>query len=146
MKKELGYGIAFLLVFGLIVSSCSKSKSSNVTPTTTNLLGSYKLTAETGKPENGAQYNLFDSLNACEKDDILQFSTDSVYNYVDAGIVCSPSGDHVGTWDLVSSNSLILDGFSTYTIKSFDNKTLVLTFIDLYSTPTTIFTLTLVKQ
>ena len=144
MKKLLWYTSIFL--FAGVIYSCSKGRSSNITPTETSLMGTYNLSAETGKPESGVQFNALDSLVACERDDELRLNANLTYDYIDTGIVCSPSGNYSGTWDLPNSNTLVLDHFSQYTIKSFNNKTLVLVYVDLYSSPTITYTLTLVKE
>ncbi|HEX4372196.1 MAG TPA: hypothetical protein VHZ50_02725, partial [Puia sp.] len=70
----------------------------------------------------------------------------STYDYLDGGTVCTPTGAYSGTWDLPSSSVIVLDDYSLYSIKSFDNKTLVMVFTDLGSLPIITYTLTLVKQ
>jgi hypothetical protein len=147
MKKQFYFASVLLFIAALfVINSCSKSKSSGVTPTKSNLTGTYKLGSETAKQGSGAVVNISDSLDACEKDDLLKFNSDSTYNYIDAGTACTPAGDYSGTWELTSSNALVLDGLNLYTIKSFDNKTLVLVFVDLTSSPSITYTLSLSKQ
>jgi hypothetical protein len=149
MKKQLCLTSKLLLLFAaaFIINSCSKSKSSGVTPTMTNLVGTYNLSSETSNQEGSTvQVNILDSLPLCEKDDELRFNSNSTYDYLDAGAACTPTGAYSGTWDLPSSNILVLDDYSLYSIKSFDNKTLVMIFTDLGSSPIITYTLTLVKQ
>lgn len=148
MKKQFYLTSLLLFVAGsFIINSCSKSKSSGVTPTTANLVGTYKLTRETSNQDGSTvQINILDSLPSCEKDDELRFNTNSTYDYLDGGAVCAPTGAYSGTWDLPSSNILVLDDYSLYSIKSFNNKTLVMIFTDLGSYPIITYTLTLVKQ
>jgi hypothetical protein len=148
MKKKL-YLTSKLLLFAAVlfaINSCSKSKSSGVTPTMANLVGTYKLSSETSQQGTATQINILESLPACEKDDELRFNADSSYDYLDDGTVCTPTGAYSGTWDLPSSNILVLDDYSLYSIKSFDNITLVMIFTDLGSSPIINYTLTLVKQ
>jgi hypothetical protein len=149
MKKQL-YLSGKLLLFAaalFVINSCSKSKSSGVTPTITNLVGTYKLSSETSQQDGSTvQINVLDSLPVCEKDDELRFNSNSTYDYLDAGTACAPTGAYSGTWDLPSSNILVLDDYSLYSIKSFDTKTLVMIFTDLGSSPIISYTLTLVKQ
>ncbi|HLY69928.1 MAG TPA: lipocalin family protein [Puia sp.] len=147
--NKLSYLTSLLLLVAgsVIINGCSKSKSSAVTPTRANLVGTYKLSSETSIQDGSSSpVNILDSLPACEKDDELRFNADATYDYLDNGTVCTPTGAYSGTWDLPSSNILVLDGYSLYAIKSFDNKTLVMIFTDLNSSPITTYTLTLVKQ
>jgi hypothetical protein len=147
MKKQFYLTSVLLFVAGsFVINGCSKNKSSIITPTETNLLGTYKLASETAQQGSGAQINLSDSLAACEKDDVLKFNADSTYDYLDVGMVCNPAGNYSGTWYLPSSNTLLLDYFDLYTIKSFNNKTLVLISIDSSSSPAITYTLTLSKE
>jgi|SRR5271154_393641 len=146
MKKQICYASIILFAIGIAINSCSKSKSSNVTPTNSNFVGTYKFSSETGKPGTGPQFNAFDSLAPCERDDEVRFNADSSYDYLDVGTVCSPTASYSGTWYLQNSKTLVLDLSSVYTIQSFNNKTLVLVFTDTYTSPATVYTLTLAKQ
>jgi hypothetical protein len=148
MKKQFYLTILLFFVAGSFTfNSCSKSKSSGVTPTRTNLVGTFKLSSETSNQDGSTvQINILDSLPSCETDDELRFNTNSTYDYLDDGTVCTPTGGYSGTWDLPSSNIIVLDDYSLYSIKSFDNKTLVMIFTDLGSLPIITYTLTLVKQ
>ena len=147
MKKQF-YLVTILLFVtaSFVINSCSKNRSSDITPTINNLVGTYKLGSETSKQGSGAVVIISDSIDACEKDDLLKFNTDSTYNYLDVGIVCSPLGNYSGTWYLPGNNTLLLDYFNLYTIKSFNNKTLVLIAIDSSSSPAITYTLTLSKE
>jgi hypothetical protein len=65
---------------------------------------------------------------ACEIDDNLILNADGTYQYLDAGIICSPAGNDAGTWS-VNGNTLETDG-DLANIESFDCKNLVLTIDD----------------
>lgn len=145
MKKQIFYTGIILFAIGIAINSCSKSKSSNITPTETNLPGTYKFSSETAKPGTGAVINVFDSVQACQTDDEVRFNADSTYDYLDQGIVCTPAGNYTGSWYLQSSNIFVLD-FTNYTIKSFNNKTLVLVYDDDTGSPVVVYTFTFVKQ
>jgi hypothetical protein len=132
----------------LTVSYIACSKSSNNTSTTmANLAGTYKLTGLVWV-HAGISFNVYDSLDACEKDNEIQLNaTDSSANFIDAGIICVPPEDDNGTW-LVSKDSLYLQDQAAK-IKSFDGKTLVLTGYPVDNgipDITTVATTTLTKQ
>jgi hypothetical protein len=144
MRKLLFFAALFfasVLVF--FTNSCSK-KNSSVTPTIASIAGTYTYT-ETAQKTSGPVYNPLDSLDACKKDDEIKFNTDSTYNYIDAGIVCSPPDSYTGTWTLPNSTTLLL-GSGIYAIASFNNKTLVLTNTDNSTIPSITYTITLTKQ
>lgn len=114
----------------LLLTACDKDEDepANVTPTTTNVAGSYKITAAS---VNGA--DVFGQYEACEKDDIHTFAaysspaTSGTYTLTDAGTVCSPTTADSGTWTLVNSTSIDINGL-VYNIVSFNNSTMVVSF------------------
>lgn len=118
-----------MILMLFLVSSCKKDKDKGPSCTTdvASISGSYKFAAYTYKqtptsPEEDWLPVVFP--DACEKDDIISFSTNGNYAIIDAGIVCSPSGGDSGTWSL-SGSTINIDG-DPATIESFDCKTLVL--------------------
>jgi hypothetical protein len=120
MKKA----IFALSVLTLVFASCKKdNKDEPVTPTKENLTGSYRLTAFT-VTSGGSTLNLFNMMDACQKDDIYKLNADNSYVVDDAGIVCSPSNEYTGDWSLVNSTTINIDG-DVGTIKSWNGKTLV---------------------
>jgi len=117
----------------MVIFSCKKNKDNNSSCTTdvASISGSYKITAYTyqaspSSPEVDHYTTLFP--DACDRDNVLVFSTNGTYQLVDAGVVCSPSGDDNGTWSL-SGNTMTVNGDQT-TIESFDCKTLLLVNLD----------------
>ena len=120
MKKA----IFALSVLTLVFASCKKdNKDEPVTPTKENLTGSYRLTAFT-VTFSGSTVDLFNMMDACQKDDIYKLNADNSYVVDDAGIVCSPSNEYTGDWSLVNSTTINIDG-DVGTIKSWNGKTLV---------------------
>lgn len=125
MKK----GLIALSAIVLLMSSCKKDDdNNNVTPTTSNLVGTYRMTAAT---EDGV--NVFDNsdasqnyFEACERDDQFKLNADGSTTTVDAGTQCNPTSADTGTWSLTNSNTLVLDGMPL-TIESFNGTTLRLT-------------------
>lgn len=108
MKKIL---IPFVLA-AILFGGCKKDDES-CTLSQASLVGSYKLSSIKYKTSSSsAETEVIGSyLDACERDDIITFNSNSTYNYVDAGTQCSPPGDDAGTWS-VSGNTLIVDGTS----------------------------------
>jgi hypothetical protein len=132
MKKQLIPGLfLFLILFTII--SCQKSIDDfantgnvNAAHTVANISGTYALKSLTWT-YLGTSISVYDSLAACEKDDLYKFNPDMTLNLIDAGIVCTPPGDATESW-LLRGDSIFL-GASTNgaKIKSFDGTTLVLT-------------------
>ena len=126
MKKSFAL---ILIIIGIISIStaCSKSGSSNgVTPTVDNLSGTYALKALVWV-YNGESINVYDSLDACEKDNLTKLNSDKTIDYIDAGTVCNPPEDDNGTWDLKGDSLYTSANTNASKIQSFDGKTLVLT-------------------
>ena len=129
-------------MFALVFASCKKDKTDEpVTPTKENLTGAYKLTAV--KMTSGSStLDLFIMMDACDKDDTYRLNADNSYSVKDDGTMCSPSNDYTGgTWSLVNSTTIDLDG-EVGTIKSWNGKTLVVEASEMG----TIYSQTFVKQ
>jgi hypothetical protein len=124
MKKIL-MGIIALSM--LTVTACKKDdkEPANVTPTTANLSGSYKISKVTAMPSGSTtETDVTNSwLQACEKDDVITLASNGTYTVTDAGTTCSPSSADTGTWSLVNSTTINLDG-SNYTINRFNGTNL----------------------
>jgi type II secretory pathway component GspD/PulD (secretin) len=122
------------MVIGLfLVNACSKSDNSsgNTAPdktakTVQNLSGSYNITASTANVF-GATLNLYDSLPACQRDNIIQLDTNLTAQFIDAGTACVPPTDSTGKWSLSSNSDTIYVAGESSFIKSWDGTTLVLT-------------------
>jgi len=145
MKKLF---LSLSAIAALAMTSCSKDdESSQITPTKENLSGTYVMTGATlkvGSTEMNVFNNADASMNwyeACDRDDQYKLNINLSYEVVDAGAQCSPDNNSMGTWDLVNSSTIQLDG-EQGTITSFDGKTLVVSVTDSGSTLTT----TMVKQ
>jgi hypothetical protein len=135
--------VALFLVF----NACKKSESSSNSRTVQNFTGSYSITALSGNVL-GTTINLYDSLPACDKDNLIQLNSNMTAAFVDAGVKCVPPSDSTGSWSLsANTDSLYLASTAAF-IKSWDGKTLVLTNSQSVSgipLPITVTT-TLVKQ
>ena len=118
---------ASAISFILVINACKKSGSTNSSAKTVqNLSGSYTLTALTAN-FLGASVNLYDSLPACDKDNVIQLNTNMSAQFIDAGVVCVPPSDSTGTWSLSANADTLYVAGSANFIKSWDGKTLVLT-------------------
>ncbi|MBK7560083.1 MAG: hypothetical protein IPP43_03130 [Chitinophagaceae bacterium] len=110
------------LVSLLVLSSCKKKEDPCVT-NTASIAGTYKLTSLRFKPSGGTESEIISSLPTCRRDDLHVLNANGNYNYQDAGVVCVPNGNLVGSWSL-TGNTIDLEG-NTGTIQSFDCTTLV---------------------
>jgi hypothetical protein len=129
-----------------VMYSCKKSNDApSNARTVQNISGYYNYTG-LSYTQGSVTISAFDSLDVCEKDNLLQFNTNLTYNFIDTGVVCSPSESGSGTWNLsAKGDSLILDSDPAF-IKSWDGKTLVVV-ATVQSVPTLITaTTTLVKK
>jgi hypothetical protein len=143
MKKTFLRTLFTSLAFSAVVA-CSKDSSSDHSLTVENISGTYALKAII-LSYGGVNFNVYDSLDACEKDNLVKFNTDKTVNFIDAGTVCSPSEDDNDTWD-VRNDSIILGSSPSGKINSFDGRTLVVTASADDQYPGAVTTTTLEKQ
>lgn len=128
MKKNiLHISVPVLMLLGM-VTACKKSNNDNNKPAITRetLAGTYKFASFkvsiAGSPEQDYP------ISACQQDDYYELKLDSVANYVDAGVKCSPPGDDTGKWTLTGNTITISAGTAiTGNIQSFDGHVLVVT-------------------
>ena len=74
----------------------------------------------------GQNINLYDSLEACSKDDQVVLNKDLTVNFIDAGVKCTPPTDSSGTWRLSPNTDSIYIGDAGGKISSWDGTTLVI--------------------
>jgi hypothetical protein len=129
----------------LVINACKKSSNNSSAKTVQNLSGSYNLVALTASL-SGISINLYDSLPACEKDNVIKLNTDLSVQFVDAGVVCVPASDSSGTWSLSSNSDTIYVASSAFFINSWDGKTMVLNSTEEVSGFPVVATETLTKQ
>lgn len=129
----------------LVINACKKSSNNSSAKTVQNLSGSYNLVALTASL-SGISINLYDSLPACEKDNVIQLNANSTVNFIDADSLCSPKSDSTGTWSLSSNSDTIYVASSAFFINSWDGKTLVLNSTEEVSGFPVVATETLAKQ
>jgi len=135
MKKVILLSFLSSLIF---LAACKKDNACNFDTAgiqgTWNVTG-LKMTSDSISPE----VDLFASGSLCDKDNQLDFHADGTYNYVDAGVLCSPASSDSGTWS-VSGNNFIIDGV-TFVKQSFSCNSLVIKANDLTTGGYTIVTL-----
>ena len=130
----------------LVIHSCSKKSDNPANARTVLALsGSYNLKALTASVL-GQTLNLYDSLPACERDNIIKLNSNLVAQFIDSGVVCVPPSDSTGTWSLSQNTDTIYIAGSASFIKSWDGKTLVLNNAEQISGFPVLATSTLVKQ
>src|SRR6476660_3818738 len=125
--KKLSFLPLVFSIIGMTFISCKKDKDKAPACAidVASIAGSYKFAAYTYKQTpTSAEEDYLNIIfpDACERDDVLSFSTNGNYTITDAGTVCSPSGGESGTWSL-SGNAMNING-GLMTIESFDCKTL----------------------
>ena len=133
--KKIKLATLLFAISTFIFSSCRKTPEKTTCETTSaNIPGVYKLTAATHKASaTAAEVDCFKEpiFIPCEKDDTFTFNANGSYVQADIGIICSPSGNDDGSWELLGPTSILLDG-DIITIKSFDCKNLILATPNVY--------------
>jgi hypothetical protein len=110
----------------LTINACQKSSTTSNARTVQNFSGSYSITALTASL-SGLVINLYDSLPACERDNLIQLNSDLTAKFIDAGVKCVPPSDSTGIWSLSQNmDTIYLAGSGSY-IQSWDGSTLVVT-------------------
>jgi ABC-type Fe3+-citrate transport system substrate-binding protein len=113
----------------LVINACKKSDSNSTNPgarTVQNFSGSYKLTAITANVL-GLNVNLYDSLPACDKDNVIELDSNKEARFIDAGVACVPPSDSTGTWSLSSNTDTLYIAGTANFIKLWDGTNLMLT-------------------
>jgi hypothetical protein len=116
----------------LVINACKKSNSNTSNPsarTVKNFSGSYGITAITASIL-GLNVNLYDSLPACDRDNIIELDSNLTAHFIDAGVVCVPPSDSTGTWSLSSNTDTLYIAGTANFIKSWDGTTLMLTSVE----------------
>jgi Lipocalin-like domain len=116
----------------LVINACKKSDSNSNNPsarTVQNFSGSYNLTAITASVL-GLNVNLYDSLPACDQDNVIELDSNKMARFIDAGVACVPPSDSTGTWSLSSNTDTLYVAGTANFIKSWDGKTLMLTSVE----------------
>ncbi|MEJ0081803.1 MAG: lipocalin family protein [Puia sp.] len=130
MRKLAISAAAIALI--LVINACKKSDSNSNNPsarTIQNFSGSYNLTAITASVL-GLNVNLYDSLPACDQDNVIELDSNKIARFIDAGVACVPPSDSTGVWSLSSNTDTIYVAGSANFIKSWDGKTLVLNSVE----------------
>jgi len=143
MRKILLAASAITLL--VVINACKKSSSTTNARTVQNLSGSYTITALSANL-SGLVLNLYDSLPACEKDNLINLNADGSAAFIDAGTKCVPPSDSTGTWSLSQNTDTVYVAGSASFIKSWDGSTLVLTNAETISGIPVTATTTLKKQ
>ena len=132
-----------LFILSSILLSCQKEPQKSCELNATNLVGSYKITANAYKKNTATPFvDVYPNYAACEKDDIIVFNANNTITFSDAGTKCTPPGDSTGIWSLSGSTININD--RSYTISSFDCTSMSGSFSG--STPGELTTVTLTRQ
>ena len=140
--KRIILGPVCFAFLALVIVSCKKEKApeqqTDPTPTVANISGIYKIAKITLKNiASGEEQE--QSYPDCKKDDELNFNSSMVFNYVDAGTVCTNPGDWTGAWALPNTTTIEIDGSPSAIVKftgtnlnlsaEFDEYTSVVTYL-----------------
>jgi hypothetical protein len=112
----------------LVINACKKSDSNSTNPgarTVQNFSGSYKLTAITANIL-GLNVNLYDSLPACDRDNVIELDSNKEARFIDAGVACVPPSDSTSTWSLSSNTDTLYIAGTANFIKLWDGTNLML--------------------
>jgi hypothetical protein len=146
MRKIYVASVVFALLLGFF--ACKKSNNNNSPSnarTVANFSGQYNLTALSGSIF-GVTVNLYDSLPACDRDNVIQLNTNLTANFIDSGVMCTPPSDSSGVWSLSANTDTLYVANSANFINSWDGTTLVLTGTQEVSGFQATVTTTLVKK
>src|SRR3954464_2907405 len=118
MKKLFILFLALTAFLGCKKNSTDTTVSLDVT--TTNIAGTYKITAATASVGGLSTdvYNNPSVFPVCSKDDIYVFNSNGTYTITDAGVVCSPSNSISGNYSVNTAAKTITVGTQTYTVVS----------------------------
>ena len=126
MKKLI---LSSLLLTGLLTSCKDDDDDVACQLSSNSVVGTYRISAITYKPTpTSGEVDVYATLDACEKDDLLVFNDNGVFNYQDAGSRCTPPGTYASTWS-ISGNTITIDN-EPGNVSSFDCTTLVVTQAD----------------
>ena len=115
---------AAICALEIVAAACKKDNNKNTDITVENISGTYKLSSLTWNHQ-GEITDVYNSLDECQKDDLLKLNPDLTLNFIDAGIKCSPPKDVEVAWHL-SGDSLYMDD-RVAKVESYDGTTLILT-------------------
>ena len=114
MKKLLILSAAAIVLF---TTSCKKDNET-CTLSSSSITGAYKIASVLYKADaQTPAVDIITTYDACEKDDILTFSSNGTWTQSEGATSCSPSNSGNGNWSLVGE-TLSLDGVST-TVSNF---------------------------
>jgi hypothetical protein len=123
MRYSMILTAAVILVLGF--AACKKSDNKNSARTVENLSGTYNLTA-LSIDLGSIDFNLYDTLPACQKDNVILLNANGTAQFVDAGVACEPPSDSADVWHLSPNNDSLYLGSNSTFIKTWDGKSLVL--------------------
>ena len=107
MKKLL---ILSTAVVALLTTSCKKDNDTTCTLSSSSISGAYKIASILYKADaQTPAVDIFTASDACEKDDILTFSSNGTWTKSEGATSCSPANTDSGNWSLVGS-ILTIDG------------------------------------
>ena len=130
-------------VVALLTTSCKKDNDTTCTLSSSSISGAYKIASILYKADaQTPEVDIFTNFDACEKDDILTFSSNGTWTQSEGATACSPANTDSGNWSLVGS-TLTIDGDAS-TVSNFSCTEMTLNQIDPSSGE--VVTIRLIKQ
>lgn len=133
LKTLVALTLAATLLF---TTACQKEvapQNASTTISTEKLVGSYKVTAMVMKATDGTEADVFTTITDCQKKDRQLLKAGNAYERINS---CDPADNQTGTWNLVGTNKVIINGLAG-DIVSFNGRNLVLSFPDFLGLPAT---------
>jgi hypothetical protein len=127
--KKLFFSAA---IAALALSSCKKDNGDEQKAITKeSIIGDYKITSVIIK--NGTtEVDVFNNSNpdfnwyeACKKDDLFKLKASDVFEYMDAGTVCSGDQSYTDSWSL-TGNAIMVGEEASGTVSSLTSKQMVI--------------------
>lgn len=127
-----------------VFTSCKKDDDDKKEETPASVEGTWKTTALTMSDSTATQ-DLYATMDACEKDDLLRFNADKTVTELPGATKCDPSepdSESGGAWSMSSDNKKLTTTDGVYDVLTLDATTLKLQMKDMGLT----FNVTMARQ
>lgn len=129
MKRKFVF-IPLAIAF-FAINACKKDKEADPDEekeiNTANIIGTYKITAETDKLGHFPATNTFPSdYSDCEIDDVISIESGDICRFIDAGITCAEGSGATVKWNLIGKTIYL--GESNYEVEKLTRSQLVISF------------------
>lgn len=131
MKRKFIFIPLILAIAFSTLNACKKDKevdrNEEMEINSANIIGTYKVTAETDKLGHFPETNSFPSdYPDCEIDNLISIESGEICKFIDAGITCTESTGSTVKWSLIGK--IIYLGESNYAIEKLTRSQLVISY------------------